>query len=162
MENTSHLSHTSQPDSPDHQIDLEQLLKNGNIIRIHPQGYSMYPMFLPGRDEALIESVCADSCQKNDVVLYRRDSGILVLHRICRITEEGFYLVGDNQSEVEGPLRPTQIIGRLTAFIRGGKEISIRQPLYRFLSSLWLFLLPVRPLCFRLSAFLRTILLRNK
>lgn len=90
MENTSHLSHTSQPDSSGSQIDLEQLLKDGNIIRIHPQGYSMYPLFLPGRDEALIESVCADACKKNDVVLYRRDSGILVLHRICRITDDGF------------------------------------------------------------------------
>ena len=122
MENTSHLSHTSQPDSSGSQIDLEQLLKDGNIIRIHPQGYSMYPLFLPGRDEALIESVCADACKKNDVVLYRRDSGILVLHRICRITDNGFYLVGDNQREVEGPLRPSQVIGRLVAFVRDGKE----------------------------------------
>lgn len=161
MENNSHSSHTSRPDSSGRQIDLEQLLKDGNIIRIHPQGYSMYPMFLPGRDEALIESVCASSCKKNDVVLYRRDSGILVLHRICHITDDGFYLVGDNQWEVEGPLRPSQIIGRLIAFVRGGKEISVRQPFYRFLSSLWLFLLPVRPLGFRLSAFLRTILRRN-
>ena len=138
--------------------DLEALLQDGNIIRIRPQGYSMYPLFLPGRDEALIESVCADDCKKNDVVLYRRDSGILVLHRICRITDDGFYLVGDNQREVEGPLRPSQIIGRLVAFVRDGKEISVRQPFYRFLSSLWLFLLPVRPLCFRLSAFFRTFL----
>ena len=161
MKNNSHLSHTSHPDSSNQQIDLEQLLKDGNIIRIHPQGYSMYPMFLPGRDEALIESVRADSCKKNDVVLYRRDSGILVLHRICRITDDGVYLVGDNQSEVEGPLRSAQIIGRLTAFIRNGKEISVRQPFYRFLSSLWLFLLPVRPLCFRLSAVLRTFLRRK-
>ena len=155
MNKPSHLLHTSQPDPSGSQIDLEQLLKDGSIIRIHPQGYSMYPMFLPGRDEALIESVCADSCRKNDVVLYRRDSGILVLHRICRITEDGFYLVGDNQWEVEGPLRPDQIIGRLAAFIRNGKEIPVCQPLYRLLSSLWLFLLPVRPFCFRLSAFLR-------
>ena len=64
-----------------------------------------------------------------------------------------FILVGDNQREVEGPLRPSQVIGRLVAFVRDGKEISVRQPFYRFLSSLWLFLLPVRPLCFHLSAF---------
>ena len=158
MEKQFHSPNTGQPDSSGHQIDLEQLLKDGNIIRIHPQGYSMYPLFLPGRDEALIESVCADACKKNDVVLYRRDSGILVLHRICRITDDGFYLVGDNQREVEGPLRPSQIIGRLVAFVRDGKEIPAGQPFYRFLSSLWLFLLPIRPFCFHLSAFFRTIL----
>ena len=140
------------------QIDMEQLLQDGNILKLKPQGYSMYPLFIPGRDEALIQQAALESLRKNDVVLYRRDSGILVLHRICRITDNGFYLVGDNQWEVEGPLRPSQIIGRLVAFVRDGKEISVRQSFYRFLSSLWLFLLPVRPLCFRLSAFFRTIL----
>lgn len=94
MKKQPHLLHTNQVDSSDRQIDLEQLLKDGNIIRIHPQGYSMYPMFLPGRDEALIESVCADSCRKNDVVLYRRDSGILVLHRIAESRKKDFTLLG--------------------------------------------------------------------
>ena len=88
--------------------DLEALLQDGNIIRIRPQGYSMYPLFIPGRDEALIESVSADTVRKNDVVLYRRDQSILVLHRICKITAEGFFMVGDNQSEIEGPLRADQ------------------------------------------------------
>ena len=100
--------------------DLEALLQDGNIIRIRPQGYSMYPLFIPGRDEALIESVSADTVRKNDVVLYRRDQSILVLHRICKITAEGFFMVGDNQSEIEGPLRADQIKGRLIAFVRNG------------------------------------------
>ena len=82
-------------------IDLEQLLRDGNIIRIRPQGYSMYPLFIPGRDEALIQQADSTDCRRNDVVLYRRDQGILVLHRICRVTSDGFYMVGDNQFEVE-------------------------------------------------------------
>ena len=127
--------------------DLEALLQDGNIIRIRPQGYSMYPLFIPGRDEALIESVSADTV--------RRDQSILVLHRICKITAEGFFMVGDNQSEIEGPLRADQIKGRLIAFVRNGKEISVKNPLYRFLSALWLFMLPLRPVCFRITAFLR-------
>ena len=36
-------------------IDIEQLLAEGKTIRIKPQGYSMYPLFVPGRDEASIE-----------------------------------------------------------------------------------------------------------
>lgn len=54
-------------------IDLEQLLREGNIIRIKPQGYSMYPLFIPGRDEALIQQTDYTDCHRNDVVLYRRD-----------------------------------------------------------------------------------------
>ena len=129
------MNNTSQT-SP--KIDLEQLLRDGNIIRIKPQGYSMYPLFIPGRDEALIQQISSTDCRRNDVVLYRRDWSILVLHRIDKITEEGFFMVGDNQWEIEGPLRSDQIIGKLVAFVRNGREISAQNPFYRFLSSVWL------------------------
>ena len=149
------ISHKSE------KIDLEKLLREGNIIRIKPQGYSMYPLFIPGRDEALIQQIAPEDCHRNDVVLYRRDHSILVLHRIFRVTPEGFYMVGDNQYEIEGPLRPDQIAGKLIAFVRNGHEISVANPLYRFLSSLWLLMLPIRPFCFRLTAFLRRIRRRS-
>lgn len=136
-------------------IDIEQLLKQGTIIRIKPQGYSMYPLFIPGRDEAVIEQVPISSLKKNDVILYRRYHGILVLHRICKITSDGFYLVGDNQSQVEGPLHADQIHGKLISFVRNGKTYSVKNPCYRLLSHLWLKMLPIRPLCFKLTAFLR-------
>lgn len=88
------MNHTA--DTSQYKYDIEQLLATGHPIRIKPQGYSMYPLFIPGRDEAVIEPVTPDKLHRNDVALYRRDRGILVLHRICRITKEGFYLVGDN------------------------------------------------------------------
>ena len=137
--------------------DIEQLLRDGNIIKIKPQGYSMYPLFVPGRDEALIRQVPTDSLRRGDVILYRRDHSILVLHRICRITPEGFYLAGDNQAEIEGPLRSDQVRGKLIAFVRNGKEIPVTSLGYRLLSSLWLLMFPLRPLCFRLSAFIRKL-----
>ena len=74
--------------------DIEQLLKNGSAVKLKPQGYSMYPLFLPGRDEAVIEHCVPSELHRGDVILYRRVQGILVLHRICRITRDGFYLVG--------------------------------------------------------------------
>lgn len=144
-------------DNTNSQTDLEQLLRDGNIIRIKPQGFSMYPLFIPCRDEALIQQVPVTALKRSDVALYRRDYGILVLHRIVRITAEGYYMTGDNQYEIEGPLRPDQFKGKLIAFVRNGKEISVKNPLYRFLSSLWLLMLPMRPLCFKLTAFLRRL-----
>lgn len=144
-------------DSANSLTDLEQLLRDGNIIRIKPQGFSMYPLFIPGRDEALIQQVPVTSLRRNDVALYRRDQGILVLHRIVHITSEGYYMTGDNQYEIEGPLRPDQFKGKLIAFVRNGRETSVKNPLYCFLSRLWLFMLPVRPFCFRLTAFIRKL-----
>lgn len=126
-------------------VDIELLLEQGENIQIKPQGYSMYPMFIPGRDEAILERPQTDRLKRGDVILYRRDGGILVLHRICKVKNNAFYLVGDNQSEVEGPLREDQVKGVLTGFIRKGKYISVKNPIYILASGLWLFLRPLRP-----------------
>lgn len=147
------MNHT--PDNNSLKIDIEQLLKDGHPIQIKPQGYSMYPLFVPGRDEAIIEPVQPEDLRRNDVALYRRDESILVLHRILKVTTDGFYLVGDNQSEIEGPLRPDQFRGRLTTVIRNGHTISVHNPIYRLLTSLWLFLRPVRPFFHKLCALFR-------
>ena len=96
----------------DFRTDLEQLLREGNIIRLKPQGSSMYPLFIPGRDEALIQQVPVSSLKRNDVALYRRDQGILVLHRIVRITSDGYYMTGDNQYEIEAATPPGSVPGQ--------------------------------------------------
>ena len=126
-------------------IDIEKLLAQGSSIQFKPQGYSMYPLFVPGRDEAVVAPVSPARLKRGDVVLYRRDGDILVLHRIWKRKGEEFYLVGDNQKEIEGPLRPDQMKGILVQVIRNGRPFSTRNVLYRFLAALWLRLRPLRP-----------------
>ena len=120
-------------------------LQEGNIM-IKPEGYSMYPLFVPGRDMAVITKADITMLKRGDVVLYRRwdSSGILVLHRIVQITKEGFYMVGDNQTHIEGPLQAEQIHGKLIEIIRKGKSISVENIVYRVLSWIWLCLRPIR------------------
>lgn len=136
-------------------VDIEQLLAEGQTIQIKPRGTSMYPLFLEGRDEAVIAPLtdkgngCV-SLRRGDVVLYRRDHGILVLHRICRRTSAGFYLVGDHQSELEGPVRDEQMRGILTGFLRNGRYYSVRHPVYILASRCWLALRPLRPWLFQI------------
>lgn len=144
-------------DTTDNFFNIEQLLRDGNTIKLKPQGYSMYPLFYPGRDEAIIEPVDPSDLRRGDVALYRRRQSILVLHRIWKIREQKFYMVGDNQSEIEGPLDPDQFLGRLCGFVRNGHTISVKNPLYRILSSLWLRMLPVRPVVYRTTRRLRQI-----
>jgi len=143
--------------------DIEKLLSQGNTVQLHPQGYSMYPLFMPERDEAIIAPVTdVSQLKRGDVVLYRREGGILVLHRICKVNGSGFYLVGDNQTEVEGPLRAEQMRGVLVAFIRKGKEIPADDPIYRLASRLWLFLRPVRRCITVPIAWLKRTFFRRK
>jgi hypothetical protein len=131
----------------DTKYDIEQLLLDGQQICIRPQGTSMYPMFVGPEDEAILAPVCTEELRRGDVVLYRRDpeaGGILVMHRICKRSPEGFYLVGDNQSIVEGPVRPDQIRGILVAWERKGKLRSVQNIGYRLFFGLWLLMLPWR------------------
>ncbi len=127
-----------------YRIDVVKLLEEGKTVQIKPQGGSMYPMFLPGRDFAVIKKANPDRLKRGDVVLYRRGTEILVLHRIWKITKEGVFLVGDNQTCIEGPLNTVQIIGVLVSFLRKDLKVSVHNPIYLLLSRGWLILLPYR------------------
>ncbi len=148
--------------------DIEKLLAEGNRIQIKPRGYSMYPVLVPGRDEAIVAPVRVEGTgegdfthvsklKRGDVVLYRRDQGILVLHRVWKRQGDRFYLVGDNQKEIEGPLRPDQIKGIMVGMVRKSKKISVKNPIYRVLTGIWLWMRPVRPVVSKAVAKIKRI-----
>lgn len=125
-------------------VDIEQLLKDGNTVQTVPNGYSMYPMLVPGRDHVIIAPFQGEQPKRGDVVLYRREGSILVLHRIWKVKKDGLYMVGDNQTQIEGPLNVEQVCGKLVAFIRKDKQFSVGYIPYRLYASVWLRLRPVR------------------
>lgn len=141
--------------------DIEELLAEGRTIQIKPEGYSMYPLFVPGRDEALIAPADTESLRRGDVVLYRREGSILVLHRIWKRKGNDFYMVGDNQSEIEGPLGSEQVKGVLIGMIRNGRKLSLKNPVYRLYAGIWLMLRPFRPFLSQTAARCKRVLLRD-
>ena len=143
-------------------VDIENLLQHGETVKLKPQGHSMYPLFVSGRDWAILKKAEYDKLKKGDVVLYRREGSILVLHRICKIKNDGLYMVGDNQREVEGPLGKEQVKGILTGLERRGKYISAKDPLYIMLSRLWLFLRPLRPAISKTVAMLKRLVRKKR
>lgn len=126
-------------------INIEDVLASGKTIQIKPIGYSMYPLLVPDRDEVIISPIVNRQLKRGDVVLYRREGSILVWHRIWKVKKDGYYMVGDNQKEIEGPLKEQQIKGIMTEIIRNGRRISASNSLYIILSHIWLCLRPVRP-----------------
>lgn len=125
--------------------EIEPLLKAGACIQIYPQGYSMYPFIDPRRDEVVLAGIEEGSAlRRGDVVLYRRENGMLVLHRIYKIRQDGLYLLGDHQTAIEGPVRREQVKGKMTGMVRDGRYMDVGNPGYRMLSVVWLFLRPAR------------------
>lgn len=125
-------------------IEIEALLARGETVQVQTNGNSMYPLLIPNRDWVRIRQTDTAELRRGDVVLYRRKDSILVLHRIFKRTGDEFYLIGDNQIEVEGPLKKEQIRGKMVGLLRNGKEISIESPGYRIYSRFWLFSRPIR------------------
>lgn len=141
-------------------VDIERLLSEGNSIRVFPRGFSMYPLFVPGRDEAVIDPLPAGRrLRRGDVALYRREGSVLVLHRIWRAGHDGLYFVGDNQTELEGPISREQVHGVLSAVYRNGRKFTVENPIYLMYARLWLFLRPLRP---KISKFIHFFRKRGK
>ena len=121
----------------------EILIKYQNSVQLHPIGYSMYPLIVPDRDEVII-SPLKKKIRRGDVLLFRRKSGKLVLHRVIKVKESKLYFVGDNQTEIEGPIDPSQVLGIMSSFIHKKNKYSVSNPLYFLSWQIWLILLPLR------------------
>lgn len=120
------------------------LIQNGRELKIKPQGNSMYP-FLKNNRDFVIFKLPDREFRRGDIVLYRRDNGIHVVHRIHHINQDGYYMVGDNQKVIEGPLKKEQVLAIVVKIIRKNKLIDCRKNIgYRILSTLWLWILPFR------------------
>lgn len=120
---------------------LEQIGQGGSV-RISPRGTSMMPMLRQGMDTVVLSAAPA-RLRKYDIPFYRRDSGQFVLHRIISAGET-YTCIGDNQFALEPGIRQEQIIAVVTAFTRNGREISVRNPIYRCYCRLWHYSRPLR------------------
>ena len=84
---------------------------------------SMYPLIKP-RDLLVIKKVTAP-LKKNDIPLYKRDSGQYVLHRIVKIKNGEYFICGDNRAFIERGITDRHIIGVLTDIVREGRTIPV-------------------------------------
>lgn len=134
------------------------LLKNGHELKLPLSGKSMYPLLLGGRDEAVIKSTDNMKLKRGDIVLYRRENGTHVLHRIHHIKNKSYYMLGDAQTWIEGPIDETQVLAVAVNIIRKGRVISCSGKIYRLVSELWLLLRPMRPLILFLATHIWTFI----
>ena len=118
-------------------------------------GVSMLPLLRQGKDLFTVEKKGEARCKAGDVVLYRRPPDSYVLHRIVEVRPEDYVLLGDNCIAKEYGIRDGDILGVMSAFVRGGKTHSVREPGYRLYSALWLHTIAPRVFLKRCAAKLR-------
>jgi hypothetical protein len=134
------------------------ILKEGHELKLLLSGRSMHPLLLGGRDEVVIKLIDNMKLKRGDIVLYCRDDGTHVLHRIHHIKNYSYYMLGDAQTWIEGPIDDTQVLAVAVYIIRKGRTISCKGKTYRLISELWLILRPVRPLILFLATHIWTFI----
>lgn len=124
-------------------ISFEEMLdKNGYLI-YNNVGISMMPLLRQGKDVLEIRKKGLERCQKYDVALYKVGDRY-ILHRIIKVREKDYVIVGDNCFRKEYGVTDKQILGVLTGIVRNGKHISVTDKKYLCYVHLWCDFYPIR------------------
>ena len=112
-------------------------------LRCEIIGTSMQPLLKAENNTVHISYLTQDP-DPLDVVLFCRDDGSFVLHRILDDCNGVYTLCGDNQTKKEFAIRREQIVGRMEGYYSGEHYHSCDSLSYRLYSNLW-----VKTICFR-------------
>ena len=136
-------------DAQEYMAVLRELIEEGHQVSLLISGSSMSPFLIHHRDTIYFKKPDREM-KVGDMVFYRRGNGKYIMHRIRRIRPEGFYMIGDAQWEIEGPLQREQIFGLITAVERKGKLIQPGDFWWEFFAKVWLRIIPLRRLIQRI------------
>lgn len=109
-------------------------------------GSSMQPLIHQQKDNIIVVKN-KGRLKKYDVPVYLTSSGKYVMHRIIKVCDDHYVIVGDNLL-VKEYVTDDMICGVLVGFYKNGKHyVDCRKSvLYKVYSRVWVALLPVRPL----------------
>lgn len=118
---------------------IREILSAGQPISITVTGTSMQSFLRHGLDRVFLEPCDPAKIARGDIVMYCRDSGQWVLHRVYRVADGVLTMIGDAQWLLEEGIRQDQIIGKATHALRRGKVISCERGLRHQLMKCYLY-----------------------
>ena len=138
-------------------ISFEEELERCGKLVYTTVGTSMNPMIKQDRDLSIIEKP-KGRLKKYDVAFYKRPNGQYVLHRVVKVLDDGYVILGDNCVNKEFNIKETQILGVLVSLVRNGKEVDLNSFGYKIYVRARYAHYPVRVIIFRTKRFLRKLI----
>lgn len=132
-----------QVDTREYVSVLRGIAEEGKVVSMLIAGSSMAPFLCHNRDYIYFTKPERE-LRRGDMVFYQRDRGQYVMHRIYRVKPDGYYMVGDAQTQIEGPLRREQIFAVITQVKRDGKMIRPGDFWWEFFEHIWIRIVPAR------------------
>ncbi len=122
---------------------LRELTREGKEVSMIISGNSMSPFLIHARDSICFQAPWREP-QPGDMVFFERPTGQFVMHRVLKKKPEGYYIVGDAQTDIEGPVQPERIFAIITKVCRKGKWIGPGNFWWEFFEHIWLRIIPLR------------------
>ena len=120
----------------------ERLAAGHTVRNLNFQGTSMLPMLRQGKDFVEITKL-PEQLKKYDLPVYRNSNGKYVMHRVVEV-HDGYYIcLGDNTYHREKVV-PEQMVAVVRSFVRGGRQISVENRVYRVYCRVWCAVFPIR------------------
>jgi len=122
---------------------LRELTEQGKEVSLLVSGESMSPFLRTERDYIYFKKPDRE-LRRGDMVFYQRINGQFIMHRIWKRKGNEFYIVGDAQTEIEGPVMQEQIFAYITKVKRKGKWIGPGDFWWEFFEHVWIRIVPIR------------------
>ena len=132
---------------------LRELAEEGRVVSMLIAGSSMSPFLCHNRDYIYFTKPDRE-LRRGDMVFYQRDTGQYVMHRIYKRKKDDYYMVGDAQTQIEGPLRKNQIFVRIIKVKRKGRIIEPGNFWWEFFEHVWIRIIPLRKVIEKLYSLL--------
>jgi len=138
------------------------LLDAGHALRFRARGASMSPFIRDG-DVIEVRPIKATAIRCGDVILCRRGSGRVVVHRVIRVSRKHGRITlvtkGDALACPDGFIPPEQVLGQVVAIQRNGRRLRLDRGPRKWVNWLLAQLSPFSPWFYSLLGKTRPVLL---
>ena len=115
---------------------LKEMTEQGLEVAMTVSGTSMEPFLIHERDKIYFRKA-EGPMKKGDMVFFQRKTGEYVMHRIMKVRNHQYYLAGDHQTFLEGPIEAQQIFAKVISVERAGIWLTEKDRLWKFYAGWW-------------------------
>lgn len=115
---------------------LKEMTEQGLEVAMTVFGTSMEPFLMHERDRIYFRRP-EGPIKKGDMVFFQRKNGEYVMHRIMKVRKGQYYLAGDHQTFLEGPIEAQQIFAKVISVERAGVWLTEKDRLWKFYAGWW-------------------------
>ena len=106
-------------------------VENGKPVEMTVTGSSMMPLLIDRVSS--VRMTKPDDLKRGDIVLFLRSDGHYVLHRIARVQDGSYDIIGDNQWVADRNVLQKDIIAKVMSYSRDGKHWKESDSFYQLL-----------------------------